>query len=220
MIKLLVSDDAGLMLALQGSFLNRSNCEVFTAATGEETLRRARAIKPDLMVLDAEMTGFKHCCRRLRFDRELRDTPVIVVGEGPGGDAVVAKPITQENLLEAMRSCVRLVERDCQRLLASLEVEYRREECTGVGFTKDISVDGMFLKSGDDLSKGDSLLLSFELPTASRPFKDVDGEVVRTVPRDPDSHLIPGAGIRFRGLLQRQRLALAGFVESGSGEES
>lgn len=219
MIKLLVYDDAGLMLALQGSFLNRSNCEVFTATTGEEVLRRARAVKPDLIVLDAEMTGFKRCCRLIKLDLELRDTPVMVIGNGLEGDAVVPKPITQENLLEAMRQCVQLVERSCQRLLTSLKVEYLRGESAGAGVTKDISADGMFLRSDEELERGDELLLSFELPSSERPFRGVDGEVVRTVPRDPDSHLIPGAGIRFRGLLPRHRLALAGFVERGAGKE-
>lgn len=219
MIKLLVYDDAGLMLALQGSFLNRSNCDVFTAATGEEVLRRARAVRPDLIVLDAEMTGFKRCCRRIKFDIDLRDTPVIVVGGGLEGDAVVPKPLSQENLLEAMRQCVRFVERSCQRMLAALEVEYRGDEIAGIGITKDISADGMFLSSGEALRTGEELQLSFELPTVSRPFTAVDGEVVRTVKPNPDSHLIPGAGIRFKGLLQRHRLALAGFVERGTGAE-
>ncbi len=219
MIKLLVYDDAGLMLALQGSFLNRSDCEVFTAKTGEEVLRRARAVKPDLILLDAEMTGFKKCCRLIKLDLELRDTPVVVIGGGLEGDAAVQRPITQENLLEAMRQCVRLVERSCQRLLASLEVEYTRGDSAGKGVTKDISAGGMFLKSSEELVGGDELLLSFELPNEDWPLRGIDGEVVRTVPRNPDSHLIAGAGIRFRGLLPRHRLALAGFVERGARKE-
>jgi CheY-like chemotaxis protein len=219
MIKLLVYDDAGLMLALQGSFLNRSNCEVFTAATGEEVLRRARAVKPDLILLDVEMTGFRRCCRLIKLDLDLRDTPVIVIGDGLEGDAFVPKPITQEYLLEAMRRCMRFVERSCQRLLVSLEVGYLSGKIAGEGVTKDISADGMFLKSNDELERGDELLLSFELPDEDRPLWGIDGEVVRTVPRDPDSHLIAGSGIRFRGLLPRHRLALAGFVERGAREE-
>ena len=59
------------------------------AATGEETLRLARAERPDLICLDLEMPdiGGAEVLRLLRDDPGTRDIPVVVVTGTPLDDA-------------------------------------------------------------------------------------------------------------------------------------
>ena len=93
-------------------------------------------------------------------------------------------------------------------------------EPEGVAYTKDISVNGLFLKTRQPLEEGSRLQLAFDLPAADQPTIRVDAEVVRVVAPDRDSHLIPGAGLRFRGISERDRLDIAGYVAAGPGGEA
>jgi len=63
---------------------------------------------------------------------------------------------------------------------------------------KDISRSGLFLSLPEPLPLESPVALSLRLPGPSgeRPLK-ARGVVVRQVPDDPDSHLIPGVGVRF-----------------------
>ena len=55
MTKVLMADSAELFRALQNSFLKRSSCDVITASCLEEAEERARALAPDLILLDIMM---------------------------------------------------------------------------------------------------------------------------------------------------------------------
>jgi CheY-like chemotaxis protein len=228
MTKVLVADSAELFLALQHSFIKRETCEIFTAGSAEEMAGKARECLPDLIVLDADLPGFDGlaCCRAIKREAALRQTPVVVIGaaidleacERAGAEALLSRPLAEELFLEAVSSLLPVACRRSPRAAASLEVEYRRKESGGRGLTKDISVDGLFLKSREPFGEGELLSMAFDLPAADSPLLALGGEVVRVVPPDPDSHLIPGAGIRFRGIEPEQVEAIARFVTLGPGE--
>ena len=67
MTKILLVDDARLVLELERSFLKRSGCDIATATTGEEALEKARSLRPDLILLDADLPGMDgvRCCRSI-----------------------------------------------------------------------------------------------------------------------------------------------------------
>jgi CheY-like chemotaxis protein/Tfp pilus assembly protein PilZ len=222
MTKILVTDDAELILMLQESFLRRADCEVLTAGTAEETLFRAAAERPDLIILDAgteRATGLDSC-HRLKADPELREIPVLLVADpaqqgdcfAAGGDAFVARSDVVDDLQGAIRERIGMGVRASARRSVSVKVDYFAGDREGVGYTKDISEGGLFLKGKEAFAAGDLLQLIFGLPSAQRPMIRASGRVVRAVPAARNSHLIPGAGVRFEGLSDRDRQDIAAFV--------
>jgi uncharacterized protein (TIGR02266 family) len=172
------------------------------------------------MVLDAGMPGLDgiSCCRELRADPGVAEIPVLFVSEPEdstkcleaGGDAFVARPVTRDSLLEAIRSLVSLPEREHDRTGFDGRVAFRAGERAGAGFSKDLGVGGMFLRTRERFDEGENLQVEFDLPGEER--VRADGVVVRLVRPDRDSHLIPGVGIRFRSLSAGDRLRISRFI--------
>jgi len=115
---LLTDDDPDIVEALR-TVLEASGFEVDTAPNGQECLRKLRARKPDLLILDVMMTteteGF-HVAYEIRHDPKLRDLPVLMLTAieqktgfkfSPANDEdylpveqFVTKPIEPEELLK------------------------------------------------------------------------------------------------------------------------
>ena len=91
------------------------------AADGEEALAMAMAHRPDLILLDVMMPKIDglEVCRRLKADRTLPFTPIVLVtaradtkdivgGLDAGADEYLTKPIDQGALVARVRSVLRL----------------------------------------------------------------------------------------------------------------
>jgi CheY-like chemotaxis protein len=227
MTKILVTDDEELILMLQESFLRRADCEVVTAGSAEETLSRAAAERPDLIILDAgteRATGLDSC-HRLKADPELREIPVLLVADpaqqgdcfAAGGDAFVARSEVVDQLRGAIHERIGMGVRAAERRVISVKVDYFAGDREGVGYTTDISEHGLFLKGKEAFEIGDLLQLIFGLPASERPVIRASGRVVRAVPAARNSHLVPGVGVRFEGLSERDRQDIAAFVARDAG---
>jgi CheY-like chemotaxis protein len=223
-----VADNAELFLALQNSFLKRSGCELLTARSVDEAVEKAGSEFPDIIILDADMSGFDglECCRKLKEDPAMRHTPVVIVGkavdlelcERAGAEALLSWPLANELFLEAVRNLVPLPQRKSRRVAVELDIDYRWHEQDGSAKSKDLSVDGLFLKSRKPFVEGELLSLAFDLPVLGGSSLALGGKIVRRVPPEPDSHLIPGAGILFQDAEAADRLKIARFVERIPGE--
>ena len=102
---LLVEDEKDMSYAVTLQ-LEVKGYEVITAYDGQEGLEKARAKKPDLIILDlmlSKMDGYK-VCRMLKFDSAYKDIPIIIVsardsdkdrelGRNCGADLYVTKPV-------------------------------------------------------------------------------------------------------------------------------
>lgn len=107
----LVADDDRDILELVCYGLERSGYDVLRAGDGAEALRLARALQPDLAVLDVmipTMNGYQ-VTRELRDGQETRALPVILLtarvqesdialGLDAGADDYVKKPFSPEEL--------------------------------------------------------------------------------------------------------------------------
>ncbi len=109
---LVVEDDAFARRAME-QILRGHGYAVRGAADGRAALAAARADRPDVILLDLVMPvadGWE-VCRRLARDPGLAAIPVVVVSaaereEAPGrAAAYLRKPVTAEQLLEAVRQC-------------------------------------------------------------------------------------------------------------------
>jgi DNA-binding response OmpR family regulator len=117
--KILLVDDSSTVLLMERMILSRSEFEVITAKDGVEGLEKARAERPDLILMDVvmpRMDGFE-ACRRLRQEPDINRIPIIMVttrgelasmeaGFASGCSDYVTKPINGSELLTKVRSCL------------------------------------------------------------------------------------------------------------------
>ena len=114
---LVVDDDAAIRRSLERG-LRLSGFTVAVADGGHTGLARARADRPDIIVLDVCMPGFNgiDVCRSLRHDGD--DVPVLmlsaldeasdrVAGLQAGGDDYLLKPFALQELVLRMRALLR-----------------------------------------------------------------------------------------------------------------
>jgi two-component system phosphate regulon response regulator PhoB len=116
---LLIEDERGLTEALTWTF-QREGYEVLVARDGQEGLRRAQTLLPDLIILDIMLPGLNglEVCRELRAGERTRDIPIIilsakaeetdqVVGFSLGADDYVTKPFSPKVLLQRIKALQR-----------------------------------------------------------------------------------------------------------------
>lgn len=118
--KILVVDDEPDAVELVEFNLKANGYDVVTATDGEEALEKARAIIPDLIVLDLmlpEVDGTE-VCKILRRDQRTQAIPIImltakaaeidrVLGLELGADDYVTKPFSIDELMARIRAALR-----------------------------------------------------------------------------------------------------------------
>ena len=119
---LIVEDERGLTQSLSWYF-NREGYETHVAHDGQDGLRKAQTLLPDLILLDIMLPGMSglDVCRELRAGERTRDIPIImitakseetdqVVGYSLGADDYVPKPFSNKVLLHKVKALLRRVE--------------------------------------------------------------------------------------------------------------
>jgi two-component system phosphate regulon response regulator PhoB len=118
--RILVVDDEPDAVELLRVNLRSSGYEVITAADGEEALKKARALLPNLIILDVmlpEVDGLE-VCKILRRDPTVSATPIImltakaaeidrVLGLELGADDYVTKPFSPRELVLRVKRLLR-----------------------------------------------------------------------------------------------------------------
>ena len=115
--RILVVDDEIYIVHILDFSLGMEGYEVLTALDGEQALEKARAEKPDLIVLDIMMPkldGYE-TCKLLKADAATREIPVILlsakgrnvdqkIGFEVGADDYITKPFSPRKLVERINS--------------------------------------------------------------------------------------------------------------------
>jgi DNA-binding response OmpR family regulator len=110
--RILVVDDEIDLVGMLTMRLEANDYEVFSAYDGQDGLDKARALKPDLIILDLmlpKIDGYK-VCRMLKFDEKYKQIPIILftaraqesdikLGKEVGADAYLTKPFEPNILL-------------------------------------------------------------------------------------------------------------------------
>lgn len=228
MSRIVLVEDSEVLRELERSFVSRADCALVTAKTGPELLEAVRRERPALVLLDVNPTGADglSLCRAIKDDPQLRATPVVFVSlpiehdrcREAGADGFVSRPASRARLLEALRRFVPAVERSSDRVPVVLRVDYRgRHGQEGFGFTKDLSAEGLFLKTRERFELAEVLELVFSLPVPGGRSIRAAGRVVRNADAGADPHAVAGAGIAFHRLSAGDHLEISRFVRERAG---
>lgn len=116
--KILLVDDSSTTLMMEEMILKqRTNYECVTSKDGLDAISRAIVEKPDLILMDVvmpRMNGFE-ACKRMRMEKSLSNTPIILVttrgeeeyveaGFQSGCNDYITKPINSFELVTLLQS--------------------------------------------------------------------------------------------------------------------
>ena len=112
--KILIIDDEPVIVKYLQAVFSDNGYETCVATSSMEGLDVVRREKPDLITLDIQMPGEwgPRFYRKLRQDKELRETPVIVISGIDGDHAVkdavafVKKPFDPERLVGIVKNTI------------------------------------------------------------------------------------------------------------------
>ena len=208
MSTILMFDDVGLFQLLEDSFFKRTGCRIVRIADRDDCVGKARALSPDLIVLVTDHPGLQgvECVRELKADPNLCSIPLIAVTDPDGvtrcseagADRILARPVTRSALVRTLESFGCVAKRTGERRSARMPAQLASPSGKRRGRVKDISRSGLFVTMQEPLAVDESVDLSLHLPNPrGRSSMRARGIVVRQVADDPDSHLIPGVGVRF-----------------------
>lgn len=120
--KILIADDEPDILEIVGFHLKKEGYNIITAKDGDDALDKARAFKPDLVILDIMMprkTGIE-VCELMRANPEFKETYIIfltalndeqthIKGLETGADDYVTKPISPKLLVSRVNAIFRRI---------------------------------------------------------------------------------------------------------------
>lgn len=119
---LIIEDERGLVQSLNWYF-SREGYETHVAQDGQEGLKKAQMLLPDVVLLDVMLPGLDGLtvCRELRAGERTRDIPIIMItakseetdqidGFARGADDYVTKPFNNKILLQRIKALLRRVD--------------------------------------------------------------------------------------------------------------
>lgn len=119
MALVLIVDDSPTEVHVLSRYLEKHGFTTATAADGNEGIEKARALKPDLVLMDVVMPGMNgfQATRELSRNTETASIPVIMVttkgletdkiwGMRQGAKDYLVKPVTEAQLVEKVRAAL------------------------------------------------------------------------------------------------------------------
>jgi CheY-like chemotaxis protein len=112
--KILIIDDDPVVVKYLKALFEDNGYQTCTATSSMEGLQMVQAEKPDLITLDLEMPGEwgPRFYRKLRQDKELRNTPILVISGIDGDHAIkdaidfIPKPFDPDKVLGIVKKTI------------------------------------------------------------------------------------------------------------------
>jgi twitching motility two-component system response regulator PilH len=119
MAQVLIVDDSPTEAHVLKGMLEKNGFEIEIAESGAEGIERAKAFKPDLVLMDVVMPGLNgfQATRQLTKDPETSGIPVIIVttkdqetdrvwGLRQGAKDFLTKPVSEQRLMEKVNAAL------------------------------------------------------------------------------------------------------------------
>lgn len=182
--KILLADDADLILKLERIFLRRKSFHLLVARDARQLKQILDQETPDLIFLDLALPemGGDECCRRIKNDPRLQTVPVVILADGreedvrrcreAGCDQILTRPIDRNHLSVLLRRLLDLPCRQPPRYEASLYVAYGFDRSTLFpGESLNISTGGVLIETRHLLPVETRVFMEIVLPGAAAPIR-------------------------------------------------
>jgi signal transduction histidine kinase/CheY-like chemotaxis protein len=215
----LVVDDDTNASELLARGLSKEGFRVLTASSGEEGLKMAREMHPDLITLDVLMPGMDGWAvlRALKHDETCAEIPVIMVtmvddkdmGQALGASEFLSKPIDRERLVGLVRK-YRCSKPPCRVLLVEDDAatrEMMRRTVEDDGWTVCEAENGRVAIDVLEAGVPELIILDLMMP-------EMDGfEFVAAVRKREDWRRIPIIVVTAKDITAEDRIRLDGQVK-------
>ena len=218
MHRVLLADDARLLVELEQTALGRASWELVTVRPHDDMVEVAEQIQPSAIVLiDGESCpDTLELCPRLRRSPSHAKVPVVYVGLGlerqryleAGVDVFLPRPVRRHDLSEAMRKCLPIRERAALRRRVSLPITLAAGERTWSGRVVDLSLTGTRVRLEGEVEPGTEVEATFE--AADRRLT-LGASVVRRATELSDQ---PAYGLRFERIDAPTAVFLSRYVRN------
>jgi CheY-like chemotaxis protein len=227
MKKALLVDDVKLFIELEKTLLaNRSNIQIFTAASGQEAIDIHKKEMVDLILCDLYMPGMtgKEVCKIIRHDSSLKKVSIIIITTSAkdfdeclaaGANDVLLKPINPSEFMQKVGKYINIPVRRDIRILARIGVEGVKGTPSEsfLGNTVNISVSGVLVETGHVISLGELVSCSFFVPGKTTPIT-VSGEVVRKA--DSKGAGMHYYGIKFVNIREEDKVVIGDYIKKNA----
>ena len=223
MKKVLIAHELQTLLEQDRSFLDRTDLQVFVAATNDEVLNIHRAERVDLIITKLDLPGMdsEKLHGLIREDAALRTVSTIMCcANTPEAikqcsqcrvNAVLLEPLHPVLLMAKAQQLLDIAARETIRVLLGVVVDGRFGEEAFYCRTKNISASGLMIETRKRLVEGTRLTCQFYLPDATR--IQAAGKIVRIIQQTPGGG-DQQYGLMFTDIAPETRELLSDFVEN------
>lgn len=223
MKKVLIAHKLHALLEQDRSFLDRTDMQVFVAATNDEVLNIHRDERVDLIMTTLDLPGMasEKLYGLIREDAALRTVSTIMCcANTPEAikqcsqcrvNAVLLEPLHPVLLMAKVQQLLDIAARETIRVLLGVVVDGRFGDEAFYCRTKNISATGMMIETRKRLVEGARLTCQFYLPDAKR--IQASGKIVRIIQQTSGAE-DQQYGLMFTDIVPETKQLLADFVES------
>lgn len=205
---LFAHDDATFLMYV-GILVKRFGYDIYLARNGADAVKLAKEHQPSVIVLDQNISkpDAKTCLAMIRDDRELKDTPVLLItSDGsesslstPGNFSYcgfLKKPLNISEFYTAIQHCHRYaVKRRFLRAPVIIKVFAEYDSNRRELYATNLSVEGMFLRAMEPYNIGAELNLVFSIDDEDP--VELKARVVSVKSFSPEIKSEPGMGLKF-----------------------
>lgn len=223
MKKVLIAHELHALLEQDRSFLDRTDMQVFVAATNDEVLNIHRAERVDLIISKLDLPGMasENLYGLIREDAVLRTVSTIMgCANTPEAikksshcrvNAVLLEPLHPVLIMAKAQQLLDIAARESIRVLLGVVIDGRFGEEAFYCRTKNISSTGMMIETRKRLVEGARLTCQFYLPDATK--IQASGKIVRIIQQTSGGG-DQQYGLMFTDIAPETKQLLADYVES------
>lgn len=221
MKRVVIAEGLRELIPETGSFFDRSEIAVRSAATSDEMLNICRTDRVDLIITQLEQPGLacEEFFRTVRSSPELKNISTIIVYTDTlanrercrecSPNAIMTLPVEPALLYLKVQQFLHIAPRMNYRAALAVAIAGEFKNTPLQFWTENISATGMLIKAAEPLAAGDGIFFSFFL--AGGAHVSGYGEITRVDRQgtDPETYLF---GVKFTNITPNVRSAIESAV--------